>query len=133
MKAKNVITKFALCLTILMTSSNVIAQVPCYGVPIDITYRPATSHNTPRMPAFNPFYAYLEEAFVSLGSTSSYGTVIVCITSTSGDYVTVSFDTDEGSIVVPISGDAGHYILTITTENNLVYGGEFDCYRPAGL
>jgi len=110
-----------------MVSSSIIAKTDD-GTPIDIIYRPDGLNNGPRMPVFNPFYAYWEGSCVSLGSTSSYGTVSVCIVSTAGDYVTTGFDTDDGIILIPISGNTGHYILTIVTESGLMFEGEFDIY-----
>lgn len=98
------------------------------GTEIIIQPTPLIPQGTPRAPVFNPFYAYWEGSCVSLGSTSSYGTVSVCIVSTAGDYVTTGFDTDDGIILIPISGNTGHYILTIVTESGLVFEGEFDIY-----
>lgn len=127
MKTKTIISTIAACLAIFMVSSSIIAKTDD-GTPIDIIYRPDGLNNGPRMPVFNPFYAYWEGSCVSLGSTSSYGTVSVCIVSTAGDYVTTGFDTDDGIILIPISGNTGHYILTIVTESGLVFEGEFDIY-----
>lgn len=84
-----------------------------------------TPPGAPRTPVFNPFFAELMNGYVLLGSSSSYGTVHVTITSTAGDNYTTSFDTEDGTIVLPISGDSGFYSLRITTSGDLQFIGEF--------
>lgn len=79
----------------------------------------------PRMPVFNPFFAELLSGYVLLGSTSPYGTVDVDITSTAGDSYSTSFDTLDGAIVLPVSGDSGFYSLRITTAAGVQFVGEF--------
>lgn len=80
---------------------------------------------SPRMPAYNPFYAELENGNVVLGSFSYYGTVEISLTSTAGDNYSTVFDTVDGTILIPISGNTGDYILLITTASGLEFIGEF--------
>lgn len=79
----------------------------------------------PRTSVFNPFFAELMNGYVILGSFSSFGPVHVTITSTAGDNYTTSFDTEDGAIVLPISGDSGFYSLRITIPGGLQFVGEF--------
>ena len=79
----------------------------------------------PRMPSFNPFFAERFANNVLLGASPSCGIVNVWITSTSGDYFFTYYDTTDGSIYLPISGDPGFYSLSITTSAGAYYVGEF--------
>ena len=63
--------------------------------------------------------------YVILGSTDNIGTVTVQITSTIGDNYTTFFDTSDGTIFLPISGNTGYYTLTIITSDGTHYVGEF--------
>ena len=81
----------------------------------------------PRSSVPNPFIAELEDgsATVLLGVTSPCGTVSVSLTSTAGDNYSTGFDTTDGAILLPISGDAGLYTLQITTAEGIQFVGEF--------
>lgn len=92
---------------------------------IIIVQKPTTPPEAPRMPAYNPFFAELMDGYVILGSSTVYGTVSVSLTSTAGDNYSTSFDTSDGAILLPISGDAGLYTLQITTSGGLQFVGEF--------
>ena len=92
---------------------------------IIIVQKPTTPPEAPRMPAYNPFFAELMDGYVILGSSTVYGTVSVSLTSTAGDNYSTSFDTSDGAILLPISGDAGLYTLRITTSGGLQFVGEF--------
>lgn len=92
---------------------------------IIIVQKPTTPPEAPRVPAYNPFFAELMDGYVILGSSTVYGTVSVSLTSTAGDYYSTSFDTSDGAILLPISGDAGLYTLQITTSGGLQFVGEF--------
>ena len=75
-------------------------------------------------PAAVPFYAELESTYLTLGSTSAFGSVSVCLISDQGfNYQTV-FDTSDGSIILPVGGE-GNYVLTITTTAGAVFEGHF--------
>ena len=80
----------------------------------------------PRTPVYNPFFAQVEDYTIWLGCSSSYGSVDVELVSTAGDYSLTVFDTDDGLIMIPISGDSGHYTLTLTSESGMTFVGEFD-------
>ena len=95
------------------------------NTPIIIRQDPTNVNGAPRMPVFNPFFAELLSGYVLLGSTSPYGTVDVDITSTAGDSYSTSFDTLDGAIVLPVSGDSGFYSLRITTAAGVQFVGEF--------
>lgn len=83
--------------------------------------------DSPRTPVYNPFIAELSDGLnsVLLGATSSCGTVSVQIVSTAGDDYATYFDTSDGAILLPVSGNAGDYTLTITVPGGAVYVGEF--------
>lgn len=87
---------------------------------------PPIPAGAPRTPVINPFYATQEATYVLLGSYSDYGVVSVSVISTAGDYYITDFDTEDGTIVLPISGLSGHYTLTIVCAGGIVFGGEFD-------
>lgn len=53
------------------------------------------------------------------------GSVSVNLVSTAGDYYTVAFDTEEGSLDIPISGNSGDYTLLLTTQSGIQFIGEF--------
>ena len=80
---------------------------------------------SPRMPAYNPFYAELEGNVVFLGSFNGVGTVYVEMESTAGDSYSTYFDTLDGFILIPISGDTGDYTLLITMADGTQFIGEF--------
>lgn len=95
------------------------------GTVIVIVRRPTTPPETPRTPEYNPFFAELMNDYVILGASSAFGTVLVCLTSTAGDYYSTYFDTSDGAILLPVSGIAGYYTLTIITPDGTHYVGEF--------
>lgn len=74
-----------------------------------------------------PFFAEYNETLsaVMLGCNDSIGDVTVTLESTAGDWYQTVFDTSDGAILVPASGDTGHYTLTIETADHTVYEGEF--------
>lgn len=95
------------------------------GKDIIITPMPNLPEGSPRMPAYVPFYAELENDSVLLGSYSNCGIVDVSLTSTAGDDYSTVFDTANGTIYIPISGCTGDYVLLITTLAGVEYVGEF--------
>lgn len=80
----------------------------------------------PRSPAFNPFTAYLNGDAVVLNCSAPYGDVAVTLVSTAGDYYTTVFDTEDGSVIIPVSGLSGHYTLLLTIASGSQFMGEFD-------
>ena len=74
-----------------------------------------------------PFFAEYNETLsaVMLGCNDSIGDVTVTLESTAGDWYQTVFDTSDGAILIPASGDTGHYTLTIETADHTVYEGEF--------
>lgn len=128
---RNQETKKAI-ITIVMTSLSVFMAaetslaVPMSGHLIIIVPRPDTP-GSPRTPVVNPFIAEFMDGSTSilLGATDSIGTVYVQITSTAGDNYSTYFDTSDGAILLPISGDAGNYTMTITASGGSQYVGEF--------
>ena len=93
--------------------------------PIIIYQDPIEANDNPRSLVDNPFFAELSTFGVVLGSSESIGTVSVRITSTAGDDYSTYFNTSIGMILLPISGDAGDYIISITTPDGIHYIGEF--------
>lgn len=92
---------------------------------IDVKPLPPPSTDPPRSLSFNPFYAQLDGTCLLLGSTSSCGEVTVLLVSTAGDYYPVIFDTEDGEITIPISGNTGHYVITLTDGSGNQFYGEF--------
>ncbi len=45
---------------------------------------------------------------------------------TAGDFFQTVFDTEEGSILIPISGNPGNYTLMLVMASGLVFEGEFN-------
>lgn len=95
--------------------------------PIIIRQEPTDPIGAPRTPFFNPFIAELMDGntTVFLGATNACGTVFVQITSTAGDNYSTYFDSSDGSILLPISSNAGYYTLTIITPDGTHYVGKF--------
>jgi len=96
------------------------------GRPIIIRQDPHPQ-GAPRSPEIIPFIAELSDGLnsVLLGATFPCGTVSVQIVSTAGDDYATYFDTSDGAILLPVSGNAGDYTLTITVPGGAVYVGEF--------
>ena len=94
--------------------------------PILIRHQSINQPSAPRSTEFNPFYAQLEDTYVLLGSTSPYGVVAVTLVSSAGDNYSTYFDTEDWTINIPVSGNTGHYTLTLVAESGEVFMGEFD-------
>lgn len=93
---------------------------------IPILQRPDTSNDAPRtaVPFFAEYYDTLSA--VMLGCSESIGDVTVRLASTAGDWYETEFDTSDGMLDIPVSGDSGFYTLTIRTSAGVVYQGEFN-------
>lgn len=119
-------------LPILLASSSLSGISGEYHIPTVSENHPILIHpvpseipDAPRMPAYNPFFAELMNDYVILGAPSAIGTVSVSLTSTAGDNYSTCFDTSDGAILLPVSGNAGYYTLTIITADGTHYVGEF--------
>ena len=125
---KTILRILALCSLLLPFQGNCASRTLNSNDEHDITIEPSTNDpfGAPRAPAYNPFFAYEDGTCVTLGSMSPYGVVSVTLVSTAGDYYQTFFDTEDVQLVVPISGETGHYTLTLVTERGLVFKGEFD-------
>lgn len=96
------------------------------GDPEIIVLQPSTNiPGGPRTPDYNPFTAYLQNNQVVLESSENCGLVAVEITSTTGFYSSTVFDTEDGSVIIPIDGQAGNYNVCLTTPSGLFYFGMF--------
>lgn len=96
------------------------------GNVITIRQRPGESSDAPRSSSYCPFVAEQEDAYVLLNCLNTLGFIDVILYSTAGDYYSTVFDSMDGYILIPISGEEGHYILTITTSGGQIFEGEFD-------
>lgn len=116
-----------LCLVGLCVSYR--SQSTCYyfSDPGEILILPQNDipDDAPRGPIFNPFTAYLQNNQVVLESSENCGLVAVEIASTTGFYYSTVFDTEDGYIVMPISGNVGSYTLTLTMSSGDVFVGSF--------
>ena len=63
---------------------------------------------------------------VVLSCSDECGDVSITLVSTAGDWYQTVFDTEDGYIIIPASGDSGHYTLTIVSSDGATYVGEFD-------
>ena len=97
----------------------------CDDLTILIKQRPVVPEEAPRNTSL--FFAEYNETLsaVMLGCNDSIGDVTVTLESTAGDWYQAVFDTSDGAILIPASGDSGHYTLTIETAAHVVYEGEF--------
>lgn len=111
--------------SVLFASGNAFAEGNSVRDSILIGVKETTPQGSPRLPAYIPFYAEQINVSVLLGSHSYYGTVDVSLTSTAGDDYSTVFDTADGTIQIPISGNTGDYTLLITTASGLEFIGEF--------
>ena len=95
------------------------------GESITIYQVPQKPINAPR--SVVPFYAEYNDLMntVMLGCSDSLGDVTVTLESTAGDWYQTVFDTEDGMILIPASGEEGYYTLTIVTSDNTTYQGEF--------
>ena len=114
---------FVVCFASYSTYASCIYQSD--GDNIWISPKPSIQPGGPRTPASIPFFAELECGYVLLGSYSYCGTVDVSLTSTAGDNYETVFDTSDGTIIIPISGYTGDYVLLISTPDGTEYIGEF--------
>lgn len=96
------------------------------GIVIVLEQDPLEVDDMPRSPGSCPFFAEYQNGNVSLNSLDSIGTVVVEISSTAGDDYCTYFDTSDGSILLPVSGDPGYYLLRITVSSNVHYNGRFE-------
>ena len=53
------------------------------------------------------------------------GNVYVTLISTAGDFFQTIFDTENGTLLIPVSGDDGYYEFSITTPDGINFIGEF--------
>ena len=101
--------------------------VSASGVEITLKGKPHPQTGRPRMPAYNPFYAELTDLGVFLSADSDWSEATVTLSSIEGDYYQTVFDTANGSILLPVNGNAGDsYWLTISVENGNEIEGEFN-------
>lgn len=63
--------------------------------------------------------------YVILCCTESCGNADVTLSSTAGDWYQTVFDTGDGILYIPVSGESGHYMLSITTSDGAHFFGEF--------
>lgn len=86
---------------------------------------PTNPNGAPRGPVLIPFLAYHNNDYVTLESSDSCGLVNVVLVSTAGDYYSTIFDMVDGSIQIPISGNAGDYTMLLTVLSGEQFIGEF--------
>ena len=95
-------------------------------IPVVIEPDPSNPNEDPRGSVFNPFTAYLYNNQVVLNCSASYGYVNVSLVSTAGDNYSTVFDTSDGFILITVSGFAGEYTLTLTSESGQGFVGHFE-------
>lgn len=127
MKSVNIISKAIIvlmaCLFLMARSMGAFCQTPDGFKPILITQVPTEVPDAPR--SINPFYAFQDGSCITLGAVYPLGDVAVTVTSTAGDDYSTEFDTEDGTIVIPISGMCGLYTMTLVTAEKIVFVGDF--------
>lgn len=127
MKSENIISKAIIvlmaCLFLMTRSMGAFCQTLDGFKPIVISQVPTEVPNTPR--SINPFYSFQDGLCIILGATYQVGKVVVTVTSIAGDYYSTEFDTQDGTIVLPISGMCGLYTMTLVTAEKIVFVGDF--------
>jgi hypothetical protein len=116
---------FATFLMVLTSTTKLLSMGVKDGEAIEVNPVNTEVSGIPRGPVFNPFTAYRLNNTVVLESDTSYGVVNVVLVSTAGDYYTTVFDTEDGSILIPISGNSGDYSLLITDLSDAQFIGTF--------
>ncbi len=106
-------------------NAHVSNQSPGTGNPIVIRPSEGEISGAPRGPVFNPFTALCWDDFIVVNCLVPYGDVMVTLLSSAGDNYTTVFDTSDESIIIPISGNAGNYTLTLVTQGGITFEGEF--------
>lgn len=120
------VVSFLAGLLLFFTASSNAKWTSVQDDPIVIQWDVPEFEEGPRTTVFIPFYAEYLSGNISLYSSNSIGTVAVEISSTAGDYYCTYFDTSDGSILLPVSGDPGYYLLRITVTSNVHYMGRFE-------
>ena len=120
-----VVAAIALCLLPLSENPG-FCQTPTGNDPIIIIPEENELENGPRSPVYNPFTAFLLNNEVVLNCITSYGSVSVALTSTAGDNYSTVFDTEDGFIIIPISGLSGDYTLSLVDATGQRFVGEFE-------
>ena len=93
-------------------------------IPIVIVHNPGSGPGRSQQQFLAQYNDLLNS--VVLSCVDDCGDVSVTLVSTAGDWYQTVFDTEDGSIIIPASGDSGHYTLTIVTSDGATYVGEFD-------
>lgn len=129
MKLKYSFLKLGLALMLVPLSAPAVpadAMVAQDGETIILRPRDNETGGAPRtaVPFFAEYYDTLSA--VMLGCSESIGDVTERLTSTAGDWYETEFDTSDGMLDIPVSGESGFYTLTIRTSAGVVYQGEFN-------
>lgn len=129
MKLKYSFLKLGLALMLVPLSAPAVpadAMVAQDGETIILRPRDNETGGAPRTAV--PFFAEYFDTLscVMLGSNDTIGEVTVRLTSTAGDWYETEFDTSDGMLDIPVSGESGFYTLTIRTSAGVVYQGEFN-------
>lgn len=122
---KRVALGIAALLMALTSTTNLLSMGVKDGEAIEVNPVFPEVSGIPRGPIFNPFTAYRLNNTVVLESDTSYGLVNVTLVSTAGDYYTTIFDTEDGSVLIPISGNSGSYSLMIADSSGAQFIGTF--------
>lgn len=79
----------------------------------------------PRSPLLHPFIVYHQGESVYFVSTSTCGEVTLVLTSTGGDYYSTLYTEDQGTIIIPLSGNERVYTLVVVMESGMELEGKF--------
>lgn len=121
----------AVCLLQLLSSTSVYSgnvYAPNDEEPILIIPAEQSSKHRPHSKAFVPFVANYNVGLASVlvRFIRDVGEVEISIQNlSSGEYNDYTINSKVGSIVLPISGDSGDYVITFTLQNGKQFIGEF--------
>jgi len=127
MKNKNLILTLAVFLCPILCHISFASERPITneGTLIIIRNKPVNPSERPRTSEYIPFYAELFELGVLLVADTDWGDATVTLSSLEGDYYQTTFDMADGSILLPVNGDAGDsYTLSIEISG-LEFEGDF--------
>ena len=126
MKRKSFFVIFSLILTLSVCAKIVAIANNQDVIPIIISPGNSGSEGGPRSSEYNPFTAFRGGDTVIVNCSDDIGIVDVFLFSSSGDSSSVAFDTEEGNVLIPISGEPGYYLLRIIVSSDIHYVGRFE-------
>ena len=117
--------------TVFLTAVILLIAVPCFAdgetVPVPIPCPPTGPGLIPHVPAqLLASGTYIpDRAELSLSFLQDVGFVTITVSNSVGETITIDFESENGTCMIPLSGSFGLYIVSVTTENEMEYYGYF--------